>query len=115
MINFQGSKKQFKIIINKKGLKYMSCDHELIYIAGYGRSGSTLLERILQCQSSFCACGEMANFWNIYGSDSSFCSCGASLEVCQFWGEVAKQLFQRDFFKENFSSYNRIQKKREGH
>lgn len=88
---------------------------ELIYIAGYGRSGSTLLERLLQCQPFVHACGEMTNFFRIYGSDSSRCSCGQSLENCKFWGGVAQEFLQQDFSIQKFPNYSRIQKKREAH
>lgn len=88
---------------------------ELIYIAGYGRSGSTLLERLLQCQPFVHACGEMTNFFRIYGSDSSRCSCGQSLENCDFWRGIAQELFKQGFSVQKFPYYGKLQKKREAH
>jgi hypothetical protein len=88
---------------------------ELIYIAGYGRSGSTLLERLLQFQPFVHACGEMTNFFRIYGSDSSRCSCGQSLVNCEFWGGIAQKLFKQDFSVQKFPYYGKLQKKREAH
>ncbi len=93
----------------------MSINPDFIYIAGYGRSGSTLLERLLQCQHQVHACGEMTGFFRMYGSGSSRCSCGRTLEECEFWGGVARHLFQQNFYLHEFSSYHLIQKKREGH
>lgn len=96
-------------------LDHMSNKAKLIYIAGYGRSGSTFLERLLQYQPSIRSCGEMANFFRNYGVNSNRCSCGYSLERCQFWGAIAKKMFQKNFFPTDFYSCSRIQKKREGH
>lgn len=93
----------------------MSNIPDIIYIAGYGRSGSTLLERLLQCQPSVHACGEMTNFFKIYGSPSSTCSCGHSLEKCEFWGGIAEELFHQGFSTQAFPYYSRIQKKREAY
>jgi len=93
----------------------MSIKQNLIYIAGYGRSGSTLLEKLLQCQPSIYACGEMANFFKIYGSSSIFCSCGKKIEKCEFWSSVLQELFRNGFSAQNFSYYAKIQKKREAH
>ncbi|MFW6224020.1 MAG: sulfotransferase [Bacteroidota bacterium] len=81
----------------------MNTQTEIIYIAGYGRSGSTLLERLLQCQPAFQACGEMSNFFKIYGSAQTLCSCGQSLEHCEYWRNVAK-----DFLLKGFSYCSRL-------
>ena len=91
----------------------MASEPELIYIAGYGRSGSTLLERLLQCQPDIQACGEMTNFFKIYGSASSRCSCGQTLDKCEFWGNVAQTLFEQGFSLSQFPCYSKIQIKRE--
>jgi hypothetical protein len=88
---------------------------DIIYIAGYGRSGTTLLERLLQCQPFVHACGEMTNFFRIYGSDSSRCSCGQSVKNCEFWDGIAQKLFKLDFTVQKFPYYGKLQKKREAH
>jgi len=93
----------------------MSNKLDLIYIAGYGRSGSTLLGSLLHCQPLIHACGEMASFFNIYSSHSRLCSCGKTLDKCEFWNVVAEGLFQQGFLLEEFPYYSRIQKKREAH
>jgi hypothetical protein len=88
---------------------------QLLYIAGYGRSGSTFLERLLHCQPQITACGEMAAFLRMYASEAERCSCGRNLSECDFWGAVAQELDDRDIFASEFPRFRRIQKKREAH
>lgn len=83
----------------------------IIYIAGYGRSGSTLLEKLLNCQPSMHATGELANFFKLYGLSSSLCSCGNTLDKCKFWSNVANELFMKGFSSREFFNYFRIQKR----
>jgi hypothetical protein len=42
----------------------------IIYIAGYGRSGSTLLERILGSHERFFGLGELASFLDLLDSET---------------------------------------------
>jgi hypothetical protein len=44
-------------------------------MAGYGRSGSTLLERILNCNKKLFALGEIANLLSLINDRDSLCSC----------------------------------------
>lgn len=60
----------------------------IIYIAGYGRSGSTLLERVLASHDRVSGLGELASFLDLLDSEASFCSCGELLHECEFWSEV---------------------------
>jgi len=71
--------------INKKSI---------IYIAGYGRSGSTLLERILNSHEEVFGAGEIINFSSIIRSQESFCSCGQSIEKCKVWSKLIKSYRQ---------------------
>lgn len=91
----------------------MSNKYNLIYIAGYGRSGSTLLEKLLRCQPSIHACGELAKFFKLYGLSSNRCSCGHPLNECKFWSSVANELLINGFSVEEYPDYFKIQQKRE--
>lgn len=62
----------------------------VIYIAGYGRSGSTLLERVLGSHEKIFGVGELASFLDLLDSETPFCSCGELLQKCKFWSEVIK-------------------------
>lgn len=57
----------------------------IIYIAGYGRSGSTLLERVLALHSDVRGLGELASMPQGWESG---CSCGAVLRDCAFWRPI---------------------------
>jgi hypothetical protein len=60
---------------------------KIIYIAGYGYSGSTILERILASHSQIIGCGEMHNLLSDFNI-KEICSCGSSLEDCSLWKNV---------------------------
>jgi hypothetical protein len=58
---------------------------KLIYIGGYGRSGSTVLEIFLNNQPSFYSIGEAINLYVNRGLVR--CSCGMHIEECDFWSQ----------------------------
>jgi hypothetical protein len=57
----------------------------IIYIAGYGRSGSTLLDIILGAHPEATSLGEVGRLWELYYSDREPCSCGLKYCDCPFW------------------------------
>jgi len=62
----------------------------LIYIGGYGRSGSTLLDAYISSADGFFGLGECANFYeSAYQGDS--CECGEKLTACEFWSGFFNQ------------------------
>lgn len=60
----------------------------VIYIAGYGRSGSTLLERLLGNEPGCVAVGEIRHIWERSFLQDQLCSCGSSFHDCSFWKRV---------------------------
>jgi len=68
----------------------------IVYIAGYGRSGSTLLARILGSHDNIVTVGELINFLNLIDCDDSVCSCGEKIQHCMFWSGII-QKFRNDF------------------
>jgi hypothetical protein len=60
----------------------------IIYIAGYGRSGSTLLARLLGDHEAIFTAGELINFIDLVDSCDVDCSCGRELCTCPFWSKV---------------------------
>lgn len=58
---------------------------KLIYIGGYGRSGSTLLEYLLTASSAVVACGEVARHFERFGRIKT-CTCGRPMQDCPLWG-----------------------------
>ena len=59
-----------------------------IYILGYGRSGSTLLEGLLAEKSGRTAIGESCYLYSRGISLDPLCSCGSRTRECSFWSEI---------------------------
>jgi hypothetical protein len=57
---------------------------KVLYIAGWGRSGSTLLDRILGGLEGWFSCGELKSLWHPVP-----CGCGAPVAECEFWSRIA--------------------------
>lgn len=66
---------------------------KLIYIAGFGRNGGTLLDRILGQTQDFFSLGEFKFVWQKGILNNELCNCGKPFRECTFWSEV----FQRGF------------------
>lgn len=66
---------------------------KVLYIAGYPRSGSTLLERLLDDEGDLVSVGELRRVWERGFLANELCSCGAPFHSCPFWTEVVKEAF----------------------
>jgi hypothetical protein len=60
------------------------------FIGGTGRSGSTLLSRVLGSIRGVCSVGELAWIWNYGLTHDRDCGCGVSFSRCPFWTEVGR-------------------------
>lgn len=58
--------------------------NDCIYIIGSGRSGSTVMERVLNSAPRVCGIGEVHALWRLDAS-GLLCSCGQPVPVCGFW------------------------------
>ncbi len=58
----------------------------LIYIGGYGRSGSTLLESLLTTRAGVLACGEVTGC--LRKRIDRGCTCGQARTECEVWGPI---------------------------
>jgi Sulfotransferase family len=65
----------------------------VLYIGGTGRSGTTLLERILAQASGVCAGGELGFLWERGLRGNERCGCGERFDACPFWTQVGKEAF----------------------
>ncbi|QYG92371.1 sulfotransferase [Iamia sp. SCSIO 61187] len=65
----------------------------LIYIGGSGRSGSTLLERLLGAVPGVATLGEVVHLPQRSLIDGDTCGCGQPLTSCPFWGPVGEEAF----------------------
>jgi Sulfotransferase family len=64
-----------------------------VYIAGWGRSGSTILGNILGQLDGFAHAGEVRGIWHQLPQESATCGCGARIRECPFWREVLREAF----------------------
>lgn len=65
----------------------------VVYVAGWGRSGSTLLNRMLTAPEVFGA-GEVRWLFKRGIINGEYCSCGHSWRSCDLWGPVVRKLVQ---------------------
>ena len=66
---------------------------KVLYLAGTGRSGSTLLARILDRAEGVFAAGELRYLWQRGLVEDRLCGCGQPFSRCGFWGEVLDTAF----------------------
>lgn len=62
--------------------------YRVLYIAGTGRSGSTLVAQCLEQQAGGVHVGEMRYLWERGVTENHLCECGAPFDRCEFWTEV---------------------------
>lgn len=62
---------------------------EVLYVMGYGRSGSTLLDILLDNAAEVTGVGELAHYWR-WLEEGLSCACGASLPNCPLWGGIVR-------------------------
>lgn len=65
----------------------------VLYVGGCGRSGSTLLDRMLSQVGGFSSVGEVVHLWRRGVRDNELCSCGRPFGECRFWLEVGRVAF----------------------
>jgi hypothetical protein len=66
---------------------------KVLFIGGYGRSGSTLLDRMLGQVEGFCSSGELRHVFREGYVENRLCGCGTPFRSCPFWGEVTEEAF----------------------
>lgn len=65
----------------------------VLFIGGFGRSGSTLLERVMGQLSGYVAVGELVHLPQRGLIDDDTCGCGKAFSDCEFWAEVGLRAF----------------------
>lgn len=66
---------------------------KILYIGGYGRSGSTLLGRVLGESPRAMCVGETRYVWSRGLIDNVACGCGQPFRSCPFWRAVGEEAF----------------------
>ena len=64
---------------------------KIVYIAGDGRSGSTLLDRLIGAYPGVFSCGELGNLLQSINSKDEYCACGEHAQGCLFWRDVLQR------------------------
>src|SRR5208282_2075779 len=65
----------------------------VVFIAGDGRSGGTLLGQILNGLSDSVYVGELRNIWHEAFEQNEPCGCGERFRHCEFWRAVVEKAF----------------------
>ena len=65
----------------------------VIYLGGLGRSGSTLLERLIGELPGVCSAGEVVHMWQRGIVEGERCGCGRPFGDCEFWCAVGQEAF----------------------
>jgi hypothetical protein len=65
----------------------------VLYLGGLGRSGTTLVERLLGELPGVVALGEIVHLWQRDILDDERCGCGAKFSACTFWKRVGERAF----------------------
>jgi hypothetical protein len=66
---------------------------KVLYIAGLGRSGSTILGNVLGEIEGFFHGGEFNFIWEHNLIENRLCGCGAPFDECEVWGAVLEKAF----------------------
>jgi hypothetical protein len=65
----------------------------VLFLGGLGRSGTTLVERLLGELPGVCALGEVVHMCQRDILDDERCGCGARFSACTFWKRVGDRAF----------------------
>jgi hypothetical protein len=65
----------------------------VLYVGGCGRSGSTLLDRILGQVPGLWSIGEVVHIWRRGVRGNQLCGCGEAFLSCPFWTKVGELAF----------------------
>lgn len=65
----------------------------VLYILGAGRSGSTLVERVLGQDSRVATLGEVHHLWERGIVRNELCGCGQPFHECPYWTEIGQLAF----------------------
>lgn len=66
---------------------------QVVYVAGAGRSGSTVLDRILGTIPGTVSANELNRIWVDGFEENKRCACGQTFRECAFWRQVVGEAF----------------------
>ena len=65
----------------------------ILFVAGLGRSGSTIVANVLGQHERTVSIGELVHLWSRGLKDNELCGCGEPFGQCQFWAAVGDLAF----------------------
>lgn len=65
----------------------------VLFVGGFGRSGSTLVERVIEATPQAVSLGEVVHLWRRGILEDELCGCGEPFSQCAFWTEVGDRAF----------------------
>ena len=71
----------------------------MLYIAGWGRSGTTIVDNILGSYDSVFTCGELFYLWRRGLTEGRLCGCGEQLNRCGTWRDILHTAYAGDKLK----------------
>jgi hypothetical protein len=66
---------------------------KVLFIGGAGRSGSTLLDRVIGQLPGYVSVGELRSIWIAALRENRLCGCGEPFMSCPFWRQVGDDAF----------------------
>lgn len=66
---------------------------KVLYVAGWGRSGSTILDNVLGQLDGFFSVGELSYVWDRNVIENRICGCGRPFRECPVWTGVMEAAF----------------------
>ncbi|WP_166675430.1 sulfotransferase [Neorhizobium sp. R1-B] len=96
-----------------EGFQMPSQSVRIAYIAGYGRSGSTILDIALGQHAAVVGAGEIAALTRHVLAQNEYCACGSAITDCGFWSTVSRH-WSNGREAEFIRDYCVLQKKFEG-
>ena len=69
----------------------------VLFVGGYGRSGSTVLDGLLDRVPGITAVGEFRHLFGRALHDNELCSCGTPFNDCAYWSTVLAKAFPSGF------------------
>ena len=63
----------------------------VLYLAGLGRNGSTIVSNVLATSPGLFAVGEIRSIWSHGFARGALCGCGVPVPDCPIWSEIASE------------------------
>jgi hypothetical protein len=66
---------------------YLQAKPRVLYICGWGRSGTTVVDRVIGEAPGFVSIGELRSLWDADPA-TQLCGCGVLVAECRLWGPI---------------------------